>query len=129
MSAIAQPPPAATPCTCAIVGLVTRSSRSSDAVEPLFVLDAVLAVAEALELRDVGAGDERLAAGAAQDQHAERGVGVDAIAGVDERLVHLPRHRVARLGPVEGERGERTVGLEHGVSHSQSPIITQYHDQ
>jgi hypothetical protein len=29
--AIAHPPPAATPCTCAIVGLVTRSRRSSTA--------------------------------------------------------------------------------------------------
>ena len=39
-------------------------------VEPLLVLQAVVAIVEVLELRDVGAGDERLAAGAAEDQDA-----------------------------------------------------------
>ena len=73
-----------------------------DAVEPLFVFDAVLAVAETLKLRDIRAGDKRFPAGAPQDQDAKLAVGIDALAGGDERFVHLPRHRVARLGPVEG---------------------------
>ena len=38
---------------------------------------------------------------------------VGAFAGVDQRLIHLPRHRVARLRPVEGERGERTADRVH----------------
>jgi hypothetical protein len=71
-------------------------------VEALLVFDAVLAIAKAAKLRDVGARDERFAAGAAQDEDANRLVGVDALARRDERFVHLPRHRVARLGPVEG---------------------------
>ena len=39
-------------------------------VEPRLVCDAVLRGREVCELRDVGAGDEGLAAGAAQDEHA-----------------------------------------------------------
>ena len=99
--AIAQPPPAATPSTCAIVGFVDplepieaprpgaprTSDRPRDRGSP--------------ELRDVGAGDERLAAGAAQNRARECWLAVDAVARGDERVVHLPRHRVARFGPVE----------------------------
>ena len=71
----------------------------------------VLARAEPRELRDVGAGDERLAAGAAEHEHAEAGVRVHALAGVDERFVHVPGHGVARLGTVDGqERERRSVG-------------------
>ena len=45
------------------------------------------------------------------------GVAIDPIAGVDQRLVHLPRHRVARLGTIEGQRRDRAVGLEQCVCH------------
>ena len=85
------------------------------AIEPLLVLHAVVSIGEVLKLCDVGAGDERLAAGAAQHQDAQRRVAVDALAGVDERLVHLPRHGVARVGTIEGQECERSVGLEVGM--------------
>src|SRR2546426_9271399 len=47
------------------------------------------------------------------DAHA--GVAVEALAGVVERLVHLEGHRVARLGPVDGDDGDRAVLLEEEV--------------
>ena len=84
-------------------------------VEPLLVLEAIFAIAEALELRDVGSGDERLATRAAKNDHAHGGVTIDAVARVDERLVHLPCHRVARFGAIERQDGERAVCLEDSV--------------
>ena len=41
-SAIRQPPPAATPCTCAMVGTVTRSSRSMTCVHAALVGEAIV---------------------------------------------------------------------------------------
>jgi hypothetical protein len=84
-------------------------------IEPLFVLESILPIREGLELRDVGPGDERFAAGAAQHQDPDRVVAIDALACVDERFVHRPGHRVARLRAVEGERRDRSVGLEDRV--------------
>ena len=46
VSAIAQPPPAATPCTCAIVGFADALEPIEHGVEPLLVLEAVLAIAK-----------------------------------------------------------------------------------
>ena len=65
-AAIASPPPMAKPSTTASVGIGNVSTPPSGAVHLLLVGDAVLAATESLELRDVGAGDERLAAGAAE---------------------------------------------------------------
>src|SRR5262249_14373326 len=71
------------------------------AIQSLLVGDSIVAASKALELRDVGAGDEGVAAGAAQDEHADRVGRVDVVAGSDERVVHLPGHRVACFGPVK----------------------------
>ena len=51
-------------------------------------------------------------------------VGVDALAGRAERLVHLPGHRVAGLGAVEGQDRDGAVVLEDRlVSHvSLAPV-------
>ena len=91
-SAMAQPPPAATPCTCAMVGLVTRSSRSMHRVEPPLVLDAVVAGREARELarcrcRRRTPCRRRRAARSTRTA----GVGVDALAGVDAAPRTSPR--------------------------------------
>ena len=81
-------------------------------VEPRFVADHVVPRREACKLTDVGARDERLAARAAEDEHAHARVGVDAIAGLHQRLVHLPRHGVSGFGAVEREERDRTVDIE-----------------
>ena len=105
-----------------------RDRRLGDALEPVQHASSRSSYsmpssrfAEVLELRDVGPGDERLAAGAAQDEHADAGVRVHAIARVDERLVHVPRHRVARLGAIEGELSaigsDRVVRMHRCVGH------------
>ena len=92
--------------------------------------------AQMLELGDVGAGDERLAAGAAKNHHTDIGFGIRAIAGVEQRLVHLPRHRVARLRPIERQRGDRTVDRVQRLARRQSallrrtsPLGTMNHDR
>ena len=71
-SAIAQPPPAATPSTCAIVGDRDALEAIDDGVEPALVGDARRRGVKARELADVGAGGERLAARALQNEHADR---------------------------------------------------------
>src|SRR5205807_262276 len=50
------------------------------------------------------------------------GVAIRALAGVDERVVHLPRHGVPRLGTVERERRERTVGFVNRVRDGQENL-------
>ena len=54
--AIAQPPPAAAPSTSAMVGNRQALDAIDHRVEPPLVGDAVVAVGEVAELRDVGAG-------------------------------------------------------------------------
>ena len=88
-------------------------------IDPRLVIDRVLRRAEALELRDVRAGDERFAARAAQNQDADIRIVVDALAGVQQRSIHLPRHRVARVGPVEGQDRQRTLCVERRVRSGQ----------
>ena len=112
-SAIAQPAPAAMPSTWAMVGTATRSSRATHDFEPALVLETVLARRERRELADVGAGAED-PAGRANDERAKLGRRVDALAGVGERVVHRPRHRVAGLRPVDGEERDRTARHEDG---------------
>ena len=78
-------------------------------VELAFVGQRVLARAEPRKLRDVGPGHEGLTAGAAEHEHADARIVVDAIAGVDERLVHVRSHGVPRLGTID--RQEREAGF------------------
>ena len=84
---------------------------------PSLVGDAVIGRCERGELADVGAGDEGVA-GAAEHEHADAFVGVDPVAGVGERVVHRPGHRVAGLRAIERQerdgavRCERTSGID-----------------
>ena len=66
-----------------------------------------------LELRDVRSGDERLAAGAAEDEDAHLRIGIDPLARVDQRVVHRPRHRIARLRAIERQDGTGGIELEN----------------
>ena len=75
--------------------------------------EAVLARRERGELADVGAGAERRP-GRANDERPKLGRRVDPLAGVDQRVVHRPRHRVAGLRPVDGEERDGTARLEDG---------------
>src|SRR5437588_1565031 len=73
------------------------------ALHPLLVLDRILLRLEALELRDVGPGDEGLVPGAGQ-HHAAQGVVLVGFArDLTEPVVHGEGHRIARLRPVEGQ--------------------------
>src|SRR5690606_5047845 len=77
--------------------------RIDDALDEGFVAQALLAVGEVLEIRDVRARDEGLAAGAAKDDAADA---VVLRALVDERkqfFIHRQRHGVMTLGPVNDD--------------------------
>ncbi len=82
--------------------------------EAPLVREAVLAGCEPGKLRDVGPGAED-AADRADDEHAYGGVGVHAFAGVDERVVHRPRHGVAGPRAIEREIRHRTGRRENRV--------------
>ena len=62
--------------------------------------------ARAGELGNVGAGDERLAAGAGEHHHPHLVVGRERGQRVRGRLPHLQRHRVVALGIVEGHEAD-----------------------
>ena len=110
--AMAQPPPAATPCDLGDRGNRHALEPIDHRIEPALVRERILARERARELRDVGAGGERTA-GALQDEDADVTVGVHAVAGLDQRVVHLPGHRVPGLGTIERQRRDRTVGGEY----------------
>jgi hypothetical protein len=95
--------------------LVTRAILPGPAVAVALVAEPVLAALELGELADVGAGDEGLAAGALEHQDPDRVVGIDLLAGVVQPLVHVPGHRVAGLGAVEGQRDDRALALDDDV--------------
>ena len=84
---------------------------ADDAVDRALVLEPVLGRGELEELADVGAGHERLLAGAAQHEHAHVVVGVGPLAARVQLLVHREGHRVVRLGPVEGHPRGRPAAL------------------
>ena len=71
--AVSQPPPSAKPLTAAITGLPRFSMRSST-VLPEAAGRLGVDRRGVRELADVGAGDERLVAGARQDDAAHGGV-------------------------------------------------------
>ena len=92
----AQPPPAAMPSTCAIVGTLTRSSRATHASRrrsysrPSSRDENPVNWLMSVPVQNVAA------VARIDERRADRRVGVDAVAGLDERVVHRPRHRVAR---------------------------------
>src|SRR6202022_5072078 len=67
----------------------------------LCVREAIFGAAELLELRDVGAGDERLAARSPKDGNAHIVLGTDARARCVELLVHLPGHGIVCRRAIE----------------------------
>src|SRR5262249_33457357 len=90
----------------------------------LLVGDAVVA-AERLELRDVGAGDEGLAAGSAKHRCAQPIFPADLRASLAELLIHAPGHGVARGRPVEDHRGDLAVAsVAHlPIGHRTAPNV------
>ncbi len=83
-------------------------------VEPLLVGHAVGAV-EVLELRDVGAGGES-AVRSAYDEDADVAVGFGGLAGLDQRVVHLPRQRIARFGATERDDSDGSLDVPGDVA-------------
>jgi len=100
-----------------------RAGTIEDTAEALLVPHAILSAREILKLRDVRSGDEGLPSGASQNEHPDLIVPIHAIAGVGERLIHLPGHRVARLGPIEGHRRDRSLLLVFNVSNGQDSSL------
>src|SRR5918997_2390685 len=109
--AIPRPLPDSVPVDPRVGRLGQRLQAADDALKPLFVGDPVLPRVELEELLDVGAGHEGLLPRAAQHEDAHVLVGVHLLAARKERLVHLPGHGVARLGPVEGDEGRSAPAL------------------
>ena len=82
--------------------------------EAPLVGETVLARCEPGKLPDVGPGAED-AANRADDEHAYGGVAVHAFAGVNERVVHCPRHGVAGSRAIEREIRHWTGRRENRV--------------
>ena len=51
-------------------------------------------------------------------------IGVDPVAGVDERVVHRPRQRVARVGTVEGQERDGAVEVEQRLRSGHDGDLT-----
>ena len=118
--ASSQPPPRANPLTAAIVGFGNASISSKSPLHRGVEAGVQVVVAQ---LADVGAGDERLVAGAGERDEPD----VVALAQLRERVAqlgqHLPAERVAHLGPVDRDDGEAVVDLdgERLVCHHAPP--------
>src|SRR4029453_18705284 len=91
--------------------------------------DPVIARGERRELADVGARDERVA-GSAQHERAYPLVGIDLVAGIGQRVVHWPGHRVPRARSIEGQERDRAfrcelhLGNRHGEPHRERVMST-----
>ena len=113
--AISKPPPSTWPWTAAISGLRTSDERPADAGDAAAEGDArPRAVVVAA---DVGAGAERALALGGQDRHPDLRVAVDLGPGLEQQRVHLRRHGVQRLRPVEPHVGDVAVSGELNVRH------------
>jgi len=86
-------------------GYVQALQPVDKAVELRFVGDAIIPVGELTELRDVGARDKSLAAGAAEHSDADATVSVNRGTGGSEPVVHRPGHRVACPWPIKLNMG------------------------
>jgi hypothetical protein len=51
-------------------------------------------------------------AASSQDQDPRRLVGLELVERVDQLLTHLQIDGVARLGPIQGESGDRSTALD-----------------
>src|SRR5699024_5951598 len=71
-------------------------------VDALFIGHPIVS-AEAAELCDIRTRYESTTAGAAQHEGAKVRIGVDLRTRLAEPLVHLEGHRIACLGPIEGD--------------------------
>src|SRR4051812_17652191 len=123
-AAMARPPPMANPSTTARVG-TGRGFDAADVVLHLRLIgDAVLTAVEGLELRDIGARNEGLAAGAAKHRNAQPILAADARACFAELFVHSPGHGIARRRPVEDDRGDiaGTAVAHLSVTHGTSAV-------
>ena len=101
-----------------------------DAVDALLVADGVGGGFELAELADIGAGGERFLAGAGDDEGAEGGVGVGALDGGDQAVVHGPGQGVALGRAVEGDPADAVGRLPeqffgHACSLSFCRILRQ----
>src|SRR5216683_1334028 len=86
--------------------------RRQRALGDLVVLrDAFGRGALLLELRDVGAGDERLVAGAPEDDDADIGIAREMVEDDRHRLPHVQRQRVVPRWIVERHPADRSVTL------------------
>ena len=52
----------------------------------------------------------------AYDEHAHVAVGLGRVAGLDQRVVHVPRQRVARLGTIQGHDSDGSVDVPGDVA-------------
>src|SRR5713226_9414681 len=88
----------------------------------LVALHRFLARALVLELRDVGAGDERLVACAGEYHHADLAIGVEAVEHPRHRLPHVDRDGIAALGIVEDQPADGAFLLRNDAfSHQTTP--------
>src|SRR5699024_3503844 len=95
-------------------------------VDALFIGHAIVSAAAA-ELCDISNRDEGTAAGAAQHEGAKVRIGVDLRTRLAEPVVHLEGHRIACLGPIEGDAQTASDYLgEYFVAHvcSSLPVPT-----
>src|SRR5207244_3815033 len=91
------------------------------AVDARLVVERVLLLVEGAELRDVGAGGERLVAGAGDEQRAHRAVLVRLVADLGEALVHRERQRVPRLRAIEGDVADAVAKFVEQFFHRAFP--------
>src|SRR5262249_43678547 len=98
---------------------------AENALHLVLIGDAIVATAERLELRDVGAGDERLAAGTAKHSCAQPFFPADLRTSLAELLVHPPSHGVACHRPVEDHRGDLAIAnVAHlPIGHRTAPTV------
>src|SRR5699024_12495693 len=95
---------------------------AEDLVDALFIGDPVHSAAAA-ELCDILTRYESTPAGAEQHERAKVRIGVDLRTRLAEPLVHLEGHRIACLGPIEGDAQTASDYLgEYFVAHVSSAL-------
>ena len=82
--------------------------------------------ADMRELADVGAGDERLVAGAGQDDAAHRGVVPRILEGGPQILPGRRIQGVEHLGPIDGHIGDRALFLVEDIRERQSLLSKRW---
>ena len=128
-SAMNMPPPTASPWIMAIVGLRDRGDAVQHAADPRLVAERVLRVLNVWNWRMSVPLTKALSPLPRRMTTRTDVVGVEPVAEIVQALVHLEGHRVARLGPVDGDDGDAVVslegemvgdGLDHGAHDSAS---------